>query len=320
MADTPKFYGVLATYRRPRALEHSLSRLASQTKPLDELLVVDNGADESARRLVEAYSSRGLRASYVDAEGNIGPAGAFALGMDRVLEEGADDHWVFLFDDDDPPFYDDALEKAARFGARMLDLDPMTGAVGISGGRFDLRSGRVRRIGDDLIRGPVRVDHITAGGLPAYRVGAIRKVGVFRRELFFGFEELEYGLRLVHGGYSLYADGEAWRARKEDKRRRGLLPPENVSAERSRKTNFTVGESDWRRYYSLRNLLFILREYGTGAAALRVALTRGIAKPLVNLPFAPRLAIGNLRMNLAAIRDGFTGRMGRTVTPEVADG
>lgn len=315
MSDRPKLFGVMATFRRPDWLAESLDRLARQTRNLDDLVVVDNGSDEKAAALVAEYVGKGLAATYVDPGDNLGPAGAFALGMERLLPKAGPDDWIFLFDDDDPPFYDDAIENAERFAIRMVEQDPATGAVGISGGRFDFRTGRVVRIGDAEITGAVPIDHITGPGLPAYRIAAIRKAGVFRKELFFGFEELEFGLRLVRSGFTLYADGDQWARRKADKRARGLLPPEEVSVARHRKKSIKVSDPGWRRYYSLRNLLLILRESGHPGTAVRVAVGRGILKPLVNLVISPRLAWANLRLNLTAIRDHLAGRMGRTVEP-----
>jgi glycosyltransferase involved in cell wall biosynthesis len=310
--------GVLVTYRRPEALADTLGRIRAQTLRPDRLLVVDNGGGADVRDVVDRAAAAGLAAVYVDAGENLGPAGGFALGMEQLLADAGDDDWVFLFDDDDPPFFDDAIENAARFGAAMVATDSATGAVGISGGRFDIDRGRVLRIGDAEIHDAVPVDHITGGGLPAYRVAAIRQVGVFRRELFFGFEELEYGLRLTRAGFHLYADGEQWKHRKRVKREQGLLPSEEESANRAATPGLRLTSDSWRRYYSLRNLVFILREMGADAAAARVALGRGVLKPLANLPLSPRLGWRALRSGVGAALDGWRGRMGRSVEPEVA--
>lgn len=71
----------------------------------------------------------------------------------------------------------------------------------------------------------------------------------------------------------------------------------------------------WRRFYSLRNLLHVLVSTGHTSTAVRVAAVRGVAKPLANLPFAPRVSAHTLRWNARAIRDAFGGRLGRTVEP-----
>ncbi len=315
-SDPARMFGILVTYRRPQALSDTLDRLQAQTRRPDRILVIDNDGSTDTRDVVQRFAGEGLPAVYVDAGDNLGPAGGFALGMEELLVDASDNDWIFLFDDDDPPFFDDAIENAARFGAQMIATDPTTGAVGISGGRFDTGRGRVSRIGDSEIHGVVSVDHITGGGLPAYRVAAIRSVGVFRRELFFGFEELEYGLRLTRSGFHLYADGEQWKERKRVKRERGLLPSEEVSANRAATTSIRIEAESWRRYYSLRNLVFILRELGADAAALRVAVGRGMLKPIVNVPANPSLAWRSLRTGVKAARDGWSGRMGRSIEPE----
>ncbi len=307
----PKFFGVLVTFRRPEQVAVTLQRLQAQTRQLDYLLLVDNGSDSAVENLISGR----LDAAYLDASENTGPAGGYALGMKWLLETAQDDDWIFLFDDDDPPFFDDALEEAARFAGTMVEQVPAVGGVGISGGRFDLTRGEVIRVGDAEIDGAVAVDHITGGGLPAYRVGAVREVGVFLPVLFFGFEELEYGLRLTAAGHPLFADGEQWARRKGVKREAGLLPSEDESAAKAAKAAIRVTEPTWRRYYSLRNTIYVLRLHHATGAALRVASTRGILKPLVNLPVAPGPAWANLKLNWKAIRDGWRGRMGRTVEP-----
>ena len=151
MVTPIKLFGVLVTYRRADALSTTLDRLRAQTRPIDLLLVIDNAGSSEAKRIVEAHIANGLVARYVDAGDNLGPAGGFALGMKIILEEATDTDWIFLFDDDDPPFFDKAISDAASFGIEMTLADPATAGVGISGGRFDARRGRGaqdRRRGD----------------------------------------------------------------------------------------------------------------------------------------------------------------------------
>lgn len=307
-----KLFGVLVTFERPDELRATLGRLAAQSRMLDSLVVVDNSRSGSARDVLSAYPGRAV---YIHAGDNLGPAGGFALGMEHVLVEAEDSDWIFVLDDDDPPFFDDAIEKAAEFAAAQIRRDPKTAGVGISGGRFDWKFGRVLRVGDAEIAGPVPVDHITGGGMPAYRVAAVRDVGTFCADLFFGFEELEYGTRLCRAGYSLYADGDEWRRRKVVKREMGLLPPEKVSASRS--PSLRVAPLSWRRYYSLRNLTYLLRRRGGHPLALAVAFARGVLKPLVNMVLSPRESWPVLRLSWSAIRDGWTGRLGRRVEPDL---
>lgn len=314
---TPRLHGVLVTFQRPEVVEETLGRLADQSKHLDRLIVVDNDGDRSVAGVVGRYEGRAAaEISYLDAGENIGPAGGYALGMRELLERCQDDDWVVLLDDDDPPYFDDTIERTAVFATEMYMADPAVGGVGVSGGRFDPRSGRVLRIGDSELGGPIVVDHITGGGFPTYQVGAVREVGLPCSDLFFGFEELEYGLRLTDAGRALYADGDVWLARRAAKRDTGELPPEDVSIRRAQGNSIRLAAPSWRRYYSLRNLIYILRRRGHWWTAVKISLLRGILKPLANIPLNPRRSWQYLSLGFRAVRDGWLGRLGRTVAPD----
>ena len=74
-------------------------------------------------------------------------------------------------------------------------------------------------------------------------------------------------------------------------------------------------EPDWRRYYSLRNQIAVLRRYGYTTTAARIALVRGLGKPVANLPRSPRRAVHALRQNVRAAWDGWRGHLGMTIDP-----
>ena len=162
------------------------------------------------------------------------------------------------------------------------------------------------RVPDHRLDGPVPVDYIGSGQLPLYWVRAVRAVGVFRPELFFGFEELEYGLRLRAAGGALYVVGDRWRAGRR------LLGRLDVAG----RPTVGLGETTWRDYYRLRNLVAILLGAGRRRVAVRVSLLVGLVKPLVNVPHQPGRSLRRLRLNWRAVRDGWAGRLGRTVEPD----
>src|SRR5207302_3146100 len=70
--------GVVVTRHRRELLADSLKIIAAQTRPVDHLVVVDNGPDDSAREVVENYP---LPHTYLPSHRNLGGAGGFALGM-----------------------------------------------------------------------------------------------------------------------------------------------------------------------------------------------------------------------------------------------
>ena len=306
MTETPRLIGVLPTYRRTDLLGPTLASLGEQSRVLDHLIVGDNEGSDLTRSLVAATTIPGWRIEYGWPGENMGFAGGVAAGMRHALAFAKSDDWIVLLDDDDPPRYPSALETLSAFAEEMRRTDPKTAAVGISGGWFDWRRGRMRRVPDADLTGPVPVDHVAGNQLPFFLVEAVRDVGVFYEGLFFGFSELEFGLRLWRAGYSLYGYGPLW---LESRRRTDRLQLELRPSRR-------LGTISWRNYYSLRNAIFICRRFGRPGTALRVTLVQGLAKPLANLPVSPTLAIQHLRINLRAIGHGWLGRMGRRVEPD----
>jgi rhamnopyranosyl-N-acetylglucosaminyl-diphospho-decaprenol beta-1,3/1,4-galactofuranosyltransferase len=287
----PRLHGVLVTFQRPEELGRSLAVLEEQTRLLDTLVVVDNSPAREAESVVARSAAAG-RVDYLASGRNLGPAGGIALGMEHCLQQADDGDWVCLFDDDDPVPDHDILMDRMRHAACCVERD--VGGFGDGGGVLDRKKGRLRPAspGGDA-------DYLGSGYCPLYRVRAIRSVGTFDAELFFGFDDLEYGLRLNSGGWRLE-----------------IGPEPRPFGHPRRPPSLAVGALDWRRYYSLRNLVYLLRRSGHGGAAVRVALVNGVAKPVANLPFRPRLAWGHLAMNIRAIRDAWAGRLGLTLEPD----
>lgn len=295
-----RLHGILVTYRRPARLENTLNILDDQRRRLDTLVVVDNDPEMSARAVV------GVRPSidYISAGENVGPAGGIALGMRHVLSHAADDDWAVLLDDDDPPRRVDTFAVLADFGDGLRRDDPTVAAVGKSGTDFNIRLARAIRVPDHLLAGAIPSDCIGGNQVPFISVHAIRAVGLFDERLFFGFEELEYGLRLWAAGFRIYVHGGLWREDRTYHNRLGLRtePDRHLS------------HVTWRRYYSIRNLIYILRKRGHPVAAGRVA-ARSLIKPVYNLPRQPRLARQHLRCAIRAVADAYRQRMGRVVEP-----
>lgn len=293
-----KLWGLIVTFHRADTLVTTLAQIAAQSRPVDCLVVVDNGSDRGARAAAEAAG-----AVYVDSGSNLGPAGGISTGMKQILTEAGDDDWLVLFDDDDPPRTLDVLERLWDFGHRRRREDDRTAAVGMVGARYDFRRGITRRVRDAELQGPVAVDYIGGGQIPMFRCAVLREVGVFDERLFFGFDDLEHGLRLRGAGYSQYVDGEVWMAEREFHQRTGL------DGSRLRTSREVAA---WRRYYSVRNAVLIARTHcglptavvvAAGGFRSAAALARS-RRPLSEWFLPVRGALHGLR-----------GRTGRRVEP-----
>lgn len=294
----PELWGVLVTYRRPDALKDFLDKLHNQTQRMAGVVVVDNGADDSAK---EAAMAAG--AEYIDAQGNTGPAGGIALGMEFVLGRAADHDWVVVFDDDDPPQDDDLLERVFWFALERLAVDENVGAVGTVGARYDRRTGIFRRVPDSELTGVVPVDYVGGGQFPHFRVSVLREIGVFDRTLFFGFDDAEFGLRLRANGYAILVPGELW------KRNRAASGRMNLRGQSLRSKT-----PAWRRYYGVRNTIVIARRYGRPWAAVVVAVLGG-ARGFIDVVRARETGRA-MWLPLLGVVDGISLRMGRRIDPQ----
>jgi GT2 family glycosyltransferase len=305
LRPTTRFHGVLITFRRPDDMARSLEQLAGQTRRLDSLVVVDNDDDEGVRHLATSTVAAHAPTSYIGCPENMGPAGGIHAGITDVLARAADDDWIVLFDDDDPPAQSDTLEALQSILGDVLERDPGCAGVGLWGAHLRRRLGRVR---SSTAHQPVPVDYLPGSACPHYAVSVLREVGAPDPDLFFGFDDLDLGLRIRDAGFRLYSSGVA--------RNHGM-----TQMVHGRRVSLASSPPTWRRYYSLRNLVLVLRAHDEHLGAVSMSLLAGVVKPLVNVVRRPRVAGANLRVNAQALRDGWSGRAGKTVDPTaVGDG
>ncbi|WP_027501719.1 galactofuranosyltransferase GlfT1 [Rhodococcus sp. UNC363MFTsu5.1] len=196
---TERIIGVVVTHKRRELLAESLKVLATQSRPLDHLVVVDNADEEEVRALVEGA---GVPATYLGSKHNLGGAGGFALGMLYALSLGAD--WLWLADDDGRPEGPEVLatllDCATRHGLSevspvVCDIDEPDRLA------FPLRRGvewrRLRsELGtEDLLPG---IASLFNGAL--FSAAAVDAVGVPDLRLFVRGDEVEVHRRLVRSG------------------------------------------------------------------------------------------------------------------------
>ena len=171
---------------------------------------------------------------------------------------------------------------------------------------YNYRRGRTERVVDSALSGTVSVHLLGGGALPMYRAKAIRSVGLPDRSLFFGFEELEYGLRFVADGWRLLVDGDEWRRLREETDRSSLT---------RRDLRSSGSHASWRNYYSTRNQIIIARRFG-GAAAVMLSSIDGLARAVRSI--LRRKHRGNVVMIGRGLIDGWSSRTGRVVEPPLA--
>lgn len=197
--DDERVVAVIVTRHRRELLGRSLAAIAAQTRPVDHVVLVDNGPDDPVEDLAR---SSGLPVTYLSSERNLGGAGGFALGMLHALALGAD--WVWCADDDGRAADAGVLDTLLR-AARRHDLAEVSPIVADESdpGRlaFPLRRGLTwrRSVADfadvDLIPGYASLFN---GAL--FRASALDVVGVPDSRLFFRGDETEIHRRLRRSG------------------------------------------------------------------------------------------------------------------------
>lgn len=100
---------VVVTFNRKALLRECLQGLQRQTRPPDEILVVDNLSTDGTPDMVRTeFPSMAM----YELGKNLGGAGGFHFGMKRAHEEGFD--WLWIMDDDVEP-YPEALERLMSY-------------------------------------------------------------------------------------------------------------------------------------------------------------------------------------------------------------
>lgn len=292
-----RVHAIAVTYRRPAILRTTVQAFLAQSRPPDTLWIIDNEPSDELENWVSTLPNT----TYCRSPGNVGPAGGIAIGMRRVLETADANDLVLLIDDDDPPPFPDAVAGVVNILEEATRGEKIAGS-GLVGSRFDRSNGFTKRIPDAELVGLVDVDYIAGNQLPIYRVDCIREVGVFDEDLFFGFDDLEYGLRVRAAGWRLVVDGGRMTELRERAGRLGLGP--RIPGK---------GLPQWRRYYSSRNIVAIARQYGTRGAQFRAFIHAGLGASVRTATWlrSPKTALGAMRGGI----DGLRGRTGRVMVP-----
>lgn len=230
---------VIVTYHKPGPLRTLLEDLRAQTRPPDEIVVIDNGDDARADAMVrQAFPE----VRYVRLDANRGSAGGFREGI-RLAAEQSDLIW--LLDDDvraDPDALQPLVAAMAQLGCREK-----VGAVR-SWGLRECEEEEPFRAGGFAWRGTL----VTAA--------AVRDIGLPRSELFLYGDDMEYSRRMTRQGYAIY-----WVPAS-----RVIEVPSGDKDEFSLFGKKTVVYRDaFRLYYAHRNQICLYSEWGDIAGVAR---------------------------------------------------
>lgn len=287
--------GFIITYNRPKIVCATVRSIFAQSYPPEFLWIIDNSENLDTDHAIASLLDSRVR--YYRMGYNAGPAGAAAKGLELCASEDVD--WIYWGDDNDPPFRKDCFERLLA----IRDVNPFCGVLGAVGQFFDRKKGKIKRVQTRLLEKKewIEVDYV-AGGMCMLIKGEVAKAGICPNpDLFFGFEELDFCLKVSRKGYSLVVDTSLFlEARKQWGRLEFERPPYK------KKVNLS------REYYSLRNLLYI-----SDSLTLKTMKKNLIKKWFLKMFYGFRYGFGygfsNMKMIALAFWHYFTGVKNKTI-------
>jgi len=277
-----RVWAVVAHYGEPAATLAAIASLRAGSVQPDEILVVDNQGNfpgEAARAVIPG--------------GNLGFAGAIALGASGALRAGA--KWVWFLNNDAQvaPGCLQALLAAGDATPRAGLLTPVieheAGGIWYAGGTVDARR---MAVGHEVVvaaQGAYDTGYATGCAVLA-RGALLRDVGPADEALFMYFEDVEWSLR---------ARARGWRVM--------VVPSARVRHSVARRPGRRVW-SPTAVYLLTRNRLVLARRAGAMGPALVPAVSWGLRQCIKGLAWRDGGRIR--RAFFAGLHDGIRGRGG----------
>jgi GT2 family glycosyltransferase len=300
-AARPSIAAVILNYNTPDDTLLAVRSLRASRRPLDRLIVVDNGPGDACEHALAPLMDA---IHFIRSTGNVGFSAGCNIGIRSALDAGAD---LVLFVNSDAVLAPDALERLehalaaapqAALAAPLIVSRAEPGIVGSAGIAYSTVSGRMRHEGfgartDDLCEGPAHAADVVSGCVMLIRTSVFEQIGGFDERYFYSFEDIEFCLRARRAGLA------------------SLLVP---SALAYHEGHLSIGPASASRlYYAARNHLLLAQDAAPLTGLRAFARIAGIV--VLNLAYAVRVpnvpTLAALRAVISGTVDHFKGRYGR---------
>jgi GT2 family glycosyltransferase len=296
---------VVPTHNRKDLLRRSIARLLGQSRPLDGIIVVDNGSTDTT---LDMLHSDFPDITVLALPENTGPAGGYARGLKMAYQKGYD--WIWIVNDDAIP-RQDALEEL--FAA--MEVCSAAYEVGVLASMQwnpttqKLQGGRLWK--DRIVKPPeaycsdhaepYAVDLVDSTSSLINR-HVVEEVGLPREEFWGWFDDYEYCLRIRAEGYTILTVPTSV-VEHEPGRTRAVKLFGQMRA-------FPSLAPPCRHYYEARNLTYVVVHERRSYKAFLYLLWRHLVWAAAILFFDDAKA-EKLQMRARGVLDGLRGRLGR---------
>lgn len=295
------------TFNDADIIGRTIDALLRQTRPVDGILVVDNGSTDDTVDQASVKDAVVLRHGE-----NLGTSGAVVSGMQFAITHGYD--WIWIFDADTHPA-PDALERLlGLYASWPPEAQEKTAfiaclACGLHDGK-PVHGQLFTRHGVDVVQPTPNVReyrcHATIWSGCMYRLSAVRRIGPPNIDYVLDCGEGEYGWRLMAAGYGGFIDQTA--VCHHNIRGVSSFRPVKLRLGPFTITFFEV--SPIRCYYGFRNTLYLgLYEVAYGGWWLILRSGIGLVLLLFNFLLRPQRHGRQIAACLRGIWHGITGNL-----------
>jgi GT2 family glycosyltransferase len=288
-------------------IDQTIEAMLRQTRPLDGILVVDNGSTDGTLERPSVKHATVLRHPE-----NRGTSGAVYSGFRVALEQDYD--WIWVFDADSTP-EPDALEKLLDLYAGWpQSLQDETAFLACL--HFNVQDDIARHGGVFTQHGIAQASpepearyypcHFTIWSGCLYRLAAVRQIGLPNPDYVLDAGDCEYGYRVMKAGYKGFIHQDAILHHNI----RGSLSftPIEVKLGPAKLTLYRF--SPIRLYYQSRNMVyFLLYESAERRPGLLVRTILGVARQTVGFLLQPRNHGQHIRACVRGFWHGITGNI-----------
>lgn len=296
-----KIAAAVVTYNRLELLKRCIGRLQSQSRPPDEIIVINNDSTDGTKEWLDAREN--IRVIH---QANLGGAGGFNTALTYAMQLNVD--WVWAMDDDCFPDTR-ALEE-------LLAVNPVKDTIygSVALNEQDTRQ-IVWWIADERNKGEFIREHDKLHSLVYPTRHTIPFLGIFvpdkiikdigypQKELVLWNDDEEYCYRAMSKGYKLcYAVKSVL-----------LHPP--VSYKKISVfflTTFIYATTYQKNRYFFRNSTFVAKKYHSFSKFVFLILPLKVIKAYIHAYHggAATHRFKHFRLYLSAIIDGITGKLG----------